>query len=51
MIGSPSTDLEVGALTQDIVADIQVVLGRRLSSFTLGLSVRRGHAKLTGLGE
>lgn len=49
---SPSTDLEVGALTQDVVADVQVVVScRRLGGFTLGLPLRRGRAQLAGLGE
>lgn len=46
------TDLEVGALTQDVMADVQVVLSRRLRSFfLLGLTLCSGHTQLTSLGE
>lgn len=49
---SPSTHLEVGAFTQDVVADVQVVVSCwRLTGFTLGLSLRRRRTQLTGLGE
>lgn len=49
---SPSTDLEVGALTQNVIADVQVVVSCwRLTGFTLGLSLRRRRTQLTGLGE
>lgn len=37
------TDLEVRALAQDVVADVQVVLQWRLGSFTLGLTLCSGH--------
>lgn len=46
-----SADLEVGALTQDVVADVQVALRGRLGSFTAGRTLCGGHAQLTGLGE
>ena len=43
------TDLEVRALTQDVIADVQVVLRRRwLGSFTLGVPLCGGQ---TGLSE
>lgn len=53
-VGPPSlsTDLEVGALTQDVVADVQVVVSCWwLTGFTLALSLRRRRTQLTGLGE
>lgn len=42
------TDLEVGSFTQDVLADVQVVLRRRLT-FTTPLCGR--HAELPGLGK
>lgn len=45
---SPATDLEVGTLAQDVLANVQVVLGRRR---TLLASVGGGHAELPGLSE
>lgn len=43
---SPSkvkTDLEVRALTQDIMADIQMIVSQWLDSFTLDLSICSCH--------
>lgn len=45
------TDLEVRALTQDIMADVQMVLSWWLGCFTLDLPVCCRHTQLTGLGE
>lgn len=48
---SPKTHLEVGALTQDIMADVQMVVNWWLGCFTLDLPVCCRHPQLTGLGE
>lgn len=48
---SSFTDLEVRALAQDVIADVQVVLRWRLGAFTLGLTLCSRHAQLTSLGE
>lgn len=45
------TDLEVRALAQNVMADVQMVLRWLLGSFILGLTLCCGHPKLTSLGE
>lgn len=45
------TDLEVRALTQNIMADIQMVVRQRLGFFTLDLSFYGCHTWLMGVGE